>query len=286
MSKNSANAMIMIACLLLAGASWADSGKVGAAASNPRRIGELVAAMEAAEVAPFAGQVIEAVSQMPLSPSVRIRQMGEVAARFMDAAPAGGAPALLAAMLPSVPPHMLPGLVRSLKPRVDLEVAELSDGELEKVIADTLGAIAANEEIDDESKAACSAFAVALLWRPPAVEGEAAQEELLGRLMAGLPEGYRDHVAAATPAALQGDYSLLLGPAAERFVESYGKIGPRSMLAHTEYDTHADRDTHDVNRPAPISRLLVVGEEPSTSSSTAPSVSSSPVIPPPYAGQF
>jgi hypothetical protein len=259
----------------------ANDVQIGAAASDPQQVPALIAGMPAQEVPAFAGQVMEAIANMPVSPAVRLRQMREVATAFLAAAPQGQEPALLAQLITHVPFQMLPGWISAFKPAVGEKTAAMTDAAYETLAADVLKAIDAGEEWSDEDKTIFTTFAIVLLARAPAPEENKAY---LDRLLPVLPESYRGQVAAAAPAALAGDYSLLLGPTAFRLVEAHGTVGARMIQTTTVSGRLAEQLIHDVNRPAPIATQEEEGR-PVVPRPVIPHVTS-PVIPPPYVGQF
>ena len=260
-------------CIGLLGSSLANDEQIGVAASDPRQVPELVAGMAAQDVPAFAGEVMKAIANMPVSPAVRLRQMREVATAFLAAVPKGQESALLAQLIMNVPFQMLPGWVAAFKPAVSEKTGALTDTAHETLAADVLKAIDAGEGLSDEDKTIFTTFAIVLLARAPTPEENKA---FLDRLLPVLPESYRGQVAAAAPAALEGDYTLLLGPSAFRLVEADGKSGARTILTTTASGQMAEQLMHGVNRPAPL---------PGPAEEAPPPVPS-PVIPPPYAGQF
>ncbi|NLF22743.1 MAG: hypothetical protein GX590_06220 [Lentisphaerae bacterium] len=260
-------------CIGLLGTCLANDEQIGAAASDPRQVSELVAGMAAQDVPAFAGEVMKAIANMPVSPAVRLRQMREVATAFLAAVPKGQESALLAQLIMHVPLQMLPGWVAAFKPAVGEKTAALDDAVLHTLAADVLKAIDAGEGLSDEDKTIFTTFAIVLLARAPTPEENKA---FLDRLLPVLPESYREQVAAAAPAALEGDYTLLLGPSAFRLVEADGKLAARTILTTTASGQMAEQLIRDVNRPAPL---------PGPAEEAPPPVPS-PVIPPPYAGQF
>ena len=87
----------MVASLSLVWGAMAltNEERVGLAAADPQQVAELVAAMDAKATPLFAGEVVEAIASMPLSPVLRLRQMRDSAAAFLQAVPAAQRPELL-----------------------------------------------------------------------------------------------------------------------------------------------------------------------------------------------
>ncbi len=271
-------------CISLAGPLLANE-TIGAAAADPSQIAGLVAKMEAKEVAPFAGQVTDAIAKMPISPGRRVRQMAQAARAFLDAAPAGQQAPLIGWQLGGVPPRLLPAWVSALKPTVGALTAELDDAAHDAFTAKVLQTIDGLQRTADE-KTILATFALALLARE---QTPAEAEKSLAAAVATLPAGYRDQVAAAAPSALQGDYRMLLGTEAETFrlvvpdpqptntVVQVGGLATRLTAPRTDDETIFI----DVGLERPS--VLPVGEGVHRSSPALQR--SSPVIPPPYPGQ-
>lgn len=271
-------------CLALAGPLQANE-TIGAAAADPSQIAGLVAKMEAREVAPFAGQVTDAIAKMPLSPGRRVRQMAQAASAFLDAAPEGQQAPLIGWQLGGVPPRLLPAWVGAVKSAVHALTAELDAAAHAAFTVKVLQTIDGLQRAADE-KTILATFALALLAREQTPE---ETEKSLAAAVATLPVAYRDQVAAAAPAALRGDYRMLLGTEAETFrlvvpdpqptnnVVMVGGLATRLTAPRTDDETIFI----DVGLERPS--VLPVGEEVHRSS---PSLRrSSPVIPPPYRGQ-
>jgi hypothetical protein len=268
-------AAVMAAVLACVSGGAVANETVGLAAARPERIGELVAGMEAAAVAPFAGQVIEAIAKMPVSPGRRVRQMATAAEAFLAAAPADRRAALIGQIVGHVPPRLLPSWVETFKPAAAALVAGLDGPAHAAFTADVLKAIDALP-LDDEAKTVRAAFAMALLNRAATAE---EREPYIKAAVAALPESYRDEVAAAAPAALAGDYTMLLGPETRPF----RLVTPGGVPAATNVVVQVGGITirNTVASPAPDEvPILGVGLE------RPPVLPPPPVIPPPYKGQF
>lgn len=283
--KRYIHAAIAAVCLSLSWFAVAADESLGVAASDPRRIAGIVGKMEAAEVAPFAGQVMQAVAKMPTSPKHRMRQLCDVAVEFTRTADPAGRAAVLGHLVMNTPFQMLPGWVAGFKPPLDELLKPLEDPAYDKFSAAVLKEIGDAEGLTDEDKTIFTTFAIVLLAR-----GKDQDENLAfaNRLFPLLPAAYRGQVAAATPAALSGDYTPLLGPEAGRMriVMPEAKEGERPVNLPEVLGGVAkqpDLLVHDVNRPAPLIRtdLGVPTPPPPAATSTTPK----PVVPPPYKGQ-
>ena len=281
MSKNRVRClMVMSACLCLARIVVAADEQLGLAASDPRQVPAIVAKMEAKAVPAFAGQVMQAAAKMPTSPRHRLGQMRDLAVEFAKATPAAELPALLAQLVVNTPFQMLPGWVESFQSPLAAQLKPVADAPYEKLVAGVLAQIGQATNLSDEDKTIFTTFAIVLLARGKTPEETQA---FAVRLLDALPAAYRGQVGAALPAALAGNYTPLLGPAAARgrLVLPHGKVGERPVnLADVlgEVAKQPDLLVHDVNRPAPLPWT----ETPAARSSTT----RKPVIPPPYKAQF
>ncbi len=280
----------MVASLSLVWGAMAltNEERVGLAAADPQQVAELVAAMDAKATPLFAGEVVEAIASMPLSPVLRLRQMRDSAAAFLQAVPAAQRPELLARMVSSIPFQMLPRWVDGFKPELKAATAEMSAADYKKLATAAVEAVAGIEELSDEAKTIYTTFIITLLSRG---ESQEEREEFASALLPAVAAACRDQVEAALPSALQGDYAMLLGPEMMRLVEAHGKMGARRVAtadALGEVAEEAERLIHDINRPAPLILRPRDGElTPTPPHHTSAGVpSSSPVIPPPYRGQF
>ena len=276
-------AAVIAACLCWTRVAVAADEPLGLAASDPQRIAGLVGQMDAKEVPAFAGRVMQAVAKMPTSPKHRLRQLSEVAVEFAGATAPAERPALLARLVMNTPFQMLPGWVEAFKPPLAEQLKPVDDAAYDKLAAAVLKEIEGAEALTDEDKTIFTTFAIVLLAR-----GKDPDESLAfaNRLFPLLPGAYRDQVAAATPAALAGDYTLVLGPDAGRMrlVIPEAKQGDRPVnLAEVlgGVATQPDLLVHDVNRPAPLIRTDLGDPTPAP-----PSTTPKPVIPEPYKAQF
>lgn len=278
--------MVASACLCLARIVVAADEQLGLAASDPRQVPAIVAAMEAKAVPAFAGQVMQAAAKMPTSPRHRLGQMRDLAVEFAKAAPAAELPALLAQLVINTPFQMLPGWVDAFKPPLAAQLKPVADAPYEKLAAGVLAHIGQATNLSDEDRTIFTTFAMVLLARGKTSEEEKA---FAVRLLPALPAAYRDQVGAALPAALAGDYTPLLGPAAARgrLVMPHGKVGDRPVnLADVlgEVAKQPDLLVHDVNRPAPLERTEIADRSPVPPAVTT--TTPKPVIPEPYKAQF
>ncbi len=276
--------MVIAACTCCVRQSVADDEQLGLAASDPLQVSAIVAQKKAAEVPAFAGQVMQAIAKMPLSPKLRLQQMQDVSAEFLKASPQDELSPLLAQMVMNVPFQMLPGWVDAFKPSVDERTALIVDDAHDKLASGVLKQIEAADGLSDEDKTIYATFAIVLLARGKSPE---ELDAFVKRMLDVLPAGYRDQVAAAAPAALNGDYSLLLGPGAsgERLVKpSGGTLGQSEILTSPnsfgETIKQPNLLVYDVNRPFPLPRATEGGATVGGTSTPAP------VVPPPYVGQF
>jgi hypothetical protein len=281
--KRYACAAVIAACLCCSRVAVAADEPLGLAASDPQRIAGLVGQMDAKEVPAFAGRVMQAVAKMPTSPKHRLRQLNEAAVEFARAAAPAEQPALLARLVMNTPFQMLPGWVEAFKPPLAEQLKPVDDAAYDKLAAAVLKEIEGAEALTDEDKTIFTTFAIVLLAR-----GKDPDESLAfaNRLFPLLPGAYRDQVAAATPAALAGDYTLVLGPDAGRMrlVIPEAKQGERPVnLAEVlgGVATQPDLLVHDVNRPAPLIRTDLGDPTPAP-----PTTTPKPVIPEPYKAQF
>lgn len=278
--------MVISACLCLARAAAAADERLGLAASDPRQVPAIVAAMDAKDVPAFAGLAIQAAAKMPTSPKQRLAQMRDVAVAFAKAVPEAELPALLAQLVINTPFKMLPGLVEAFKPPLAAQLKPVADPKYAKLSASVMGHIGRTETLPDDDKTIFTAFAIVLLARGRTLEEEHA---CATGMLTALPAAYRDQVGAALPAALAGDYTPLLGPGAAqwRLVSPHGKVGERPVnLADVlgEVAKQPDLLVHDVNRPAPLARTEIADRYPAPPASTT--TTPKPVIPEPYKAQF
>jgi len=278
--------MVMSACLCLARIAAAADDQLGLAASDPRQVPSIVAAMKANAVPDFAGQVMQAAAKMPISPRRRLAQMRDIAVEFAKAAPAAELPALLARLVVNTPFQMLPGWVEAFKPPLAAQLKPIDDNAYAKLAAGVLKEIGGAETLADEDKTIFTTFAIVLLARGKTPEEEQA---FAAGLLAALPAAYRDQVGAALPAALAGDYTPLLGPGAAqlRLVAPHGKVGERPVnmdVVLGEVAKQPDLLVHDVNRPAPLDRTEIADRSPAPPAATT--TTPKPVIPEPYKAQF
>ena len=261
--------------------------QVGRAAADPQQVAAIVATMKADEVPAFAGKVMQATANMPVSPKLRLRQLTGGSGEFLTAIAPEETPALLGQLIVNIPFQMLPGWVSGFKPAVDEKTAAMDDAAFDQFSSQVLKQIDANEALSDEDKTIYTTFAIVLLARGKTVE---SNEAYLERMLAVLPETYRAQVAAAAPAALAGDYSLLLGPqAADRLVTPQGGIMGQAPVPVADplgvVTLQPNLLIYDVNRPFP----LPVGPEGDDTRPPRPPQSeteTTPVVPPPYRGQF
>ncbi|MDD5706087.1 MAG: hypothetical protein PHR35_09185 [Kiritimatiellae bacterium] len=281
MRRNIALLSVMGLCVGLAGIARSNE-QVGAAASDPGAIAGIVGAMGAGDVAPFAGQVMDAIAKMPLAPKRRVRQMAVAAEAFLNASPEGQQAVLIGWELGNVPPRLLPGLVDAFKPAVSALTSSLDAAAHAAFTAKVLTTID-GLSLDDESKTIAATFALVLLARSQTPE---ETEKYLAAAVAVLPESYRDEVAAAAPSALNGDYTMLLGPEAETFrlVSPDAKVTNAvvqvGVMTTRETAPRTDDETIFIDVGLERPSVLPIGE-----GGTSPSPSS-PVVPPPYKGQF
>ena len=281
--KRYACAAVIAACLCCSRVAVAADEPLGLAASDPQRIAGLVGQMDAKEVPAFAGRVMQAVAKMPTSPKHRLRQLNEAAVEFARAAAPAEQPALLARLVMNTPFQMLPGWVEAFKPPLAEQLKPVDDAAYDKLAAAVLKEIEGVDGLTDEDKTIFTTFAIVLLAR-----GKDPDESLdfANRLFPLLPAAYRDQVAAATPAALAGDYTLVLGPDAGRMrlVIPEAKQGERPVNLAAVLGgvaTQPDLLVHDVNRPAPLFRTDLGDPTPAP-----PTTTPKPVIPEPYKAQF
>ncbi len=270
----------------LAGGALADDEQLGRAASDPAQIAAIVAGMDAADVPDFAGQVMQAAARMPLSPRVRLQQMQAVSQAFLKAVPPDRLDAALAQLILNVPFQMMPEWVGGFKPALAEQTAAMDDAAYDKLAAGVLKRIDADETLPAEDKTIFATFAIVLMARG---KSGGADEAFAGRMLPVLPAAYRDQVAAAVPAALAGDYAMLLGPdaGARLVVPSGGTTGQAEVIKPDPLGLVVKQPSllvYDVNRPFPIPEAAGVGQpaQPTDAHAESPS----PVVPPPYRGQF
>ncbi len=261
--------------------------QVGQAAVDPGLIESMVAPMNDAEAMDFAAKVMDAVAGMPISPRRRVLQMNAVAEAFLAASPEGRQAGMLATLIGSVPPQMLPAWFEAFKPTAGALTADLDTAAHAAFTSKVLQAVD-TLDLNAEEKTIYTTFAIALLAR------DGNQEELdtyLAAVLVAVPSAYRDEVAAAAPAALAGDYVPLLGPDAAKFnlVTPDPKRPPTVSYVGelaTGNNAYYGKD-ESIFIGVGLERPPIFPMPPTEAAPVAtPPPVRPPVIPPPYQGQF
>ncbi len=280
--------MVISACTCFLQQSLADDEQIGLAASDPAQVAGIIAQMDAGDVPAFAGQVMQAIATMPVSPALRLQQMQDVAEEFLKFAPPEVLASLLSHLIMNVPFQMLPELNDAFRTCVAERTAAMDDAAYDIFTEGVLDQIEEADALTDEDRTIYATVAIVVLARGETPE---AVDAFVERTMDSLPETYQAQVMAAVPQAMAGDYSTLLMLASET-PDSSPSETPASSPSETPASSPVVPSSMGQAEVVTSESIGLVVEQPNDLAVDVnrpfplPPSEPEPPVPPPYTGQF